>query len=801
MWRPPRVSTIPRWAGGFFCLLDNSRLRINPSELLAFIGLLAAPCLATAAPASDPAAERRINRFLDYAAAVRSEVLIPASCPFDPAAVVQRVGPDPDKLAAFVREKIRYEPYLGMVRGTAGTLAAASGGDWDRAVLLRALLTQAGFDSALKILPRSAAQSAAVVATFLAGRRPVRSLSELPDIDPAKLPPPSPLLARYHIPPGNRLAHLRQSLTNWRAMSDESLAAAATERSVLDASLAASGQPLTRTSFDQWRSGLLAGAAERVVVVLTTPEGQRILPIGPDPSPVPESDLSATEALTEVPDGRTAMLTLKLSMTLSGKDADAEPGVLLERSLPLGALFQAPPRLEIIPYDPKLADHPPLHWTQDDWFNRVAGFKQFLAIVRSGHDVTSSKLFDLNGQLHEIGDDGQVSDAQNLGGGIGGGFGGALGGNDQSSPPDTHLEALVLSIQLNLPGQAPVKAERLLFGRLRPGVSPVGSFDVLAVGGPVGPSTVAWLTLDALVADAPMIAAAYGHTGADPAAAVKSEDRVRLTSLLYEWQSGRLILSNQILAGHPDLASLNGPAIILQSERITIDEKNRAVGGRTAIDLIYDGQRIIPRSFTALAEATAANVTLGVASTVLESVLLGRTHPTEVTRGPYVAAKKASLSGQKPVVRLPGGAGRASPLAEWAVIHNEPDRLLVFPTAEGANTWWAVDPVTGATIGRGDDGEGQSTMEYLKVTKENLSNLKCCLGFLQGFLKGNQQAAEEYLYCITGTDNNANIASSYAGFLGTMAEGFEASGDFFGQVFDVLAGYTDLQDTLREGGG
>lgn len=772
--------------------------------LAALIGMLAVAPPAMANAADGTGATRRTNRFLDYTSAVRSEILVPTSCPFDPTAIVQLVGADPEKLAAYVRDKIRYEPYLGIVRGPGGTLAAGSGGDWDRAALLRALLTQAGIDSSLLVLRRSPAQADAAVAAFLAARPRAKSLWDLPDVDPARLPPANPFLARFHIPAGNRLVYLRRSLADWRSMVDECLAAASVEQPVLDSSLAASGHPAMGAPFDQWQASLLAGAAERVMVTVTTPSGQRVLPVGPDSGIPAESDLNAAVALSDVPADRNATLTLRLSMTVSGGEADADPMLLLESSLPLGELFRTPTRLEIIPYDPKAANGPPLHWAQDKWFDNISGFKQFLAVLRSGSEETTSKLFDLNGQLHEIADDGQVSDAQNLGGGMVSGFGGALGGDNPSAPVGTHLKALILDIELALPGQPPAKSRRLLFGQERPGGSPIVSFDVLALGGPLGPSTVDWIALDALTADAPMIAAAYGTHGptdADPAKAVGTEDRIRIPSLLYQWQTGRVILAAEILTRHPNLAVLNGPAIVLQGERLTIDAGARRIGGHTAIDVVFDGQRIVPRIAPAVKEAAEANETLGVASTVLESVLLGRAHPTEDVRGPYAASEEAALSGQTSVVRLSGGTGKESPLAEWAVCNNEPGRLMVFPVSQSATTWWAIDPATGATIGRGDDGEGQSTIEYLKVTKENLANLKCCLGFLSGFMNGNKGAAYDYVMCITSLDNPGEIVAGGAGFLGTMTEDFEASGEAFGLLGDALAGALDLKEAMGEGEG
>ena len=81
-----------------------------PFLLAALIGMLAVGQTALAASSDGTVAARRMKRFLDYTSTVRSEILVPTSCPFDPASIVQLIGADPDKLAAFVRDRVRYEP-------------------------------------------------------------------------------------------------------------------------------------------------------------------------------------------------------------------------------------------------------------------------------------------------------------------------------------------------------------------------------------------------------------------------------------------------------------------------------------------------------------------------------------------------------------------------------------------------------------------------------------------------------------------------------------------------------------------
>ncbi len=85
---------------------------------------------------------------------------------------------DQDAAAAFavVRDSIRFEPYPGVLRGAAGTLAARAGNSFDRALLLRALLDEMGMTTRLAVGELDAATSEALAAH--AFDLPARALQE-----------------------------------------------------------------------------------------------------------------------------------------------------------------------------------------------------------------------------------------------------------------------------------------------------------------------------------------------------------------------------------------------------------------------------------------------------------------------------------------------------------------------------------------------------------------------------------------------------------------------------------------------
>lgn len=124
------------------------------SLLLAFALLLPAPGFAV--PASAPgntvldaplgdrtAREQRLTQTLAAIGDVRKTL---DRAQFDIEALLESLDYDPDALIEFVREKIRFEPYEGLLRGAQGTLMSQAGNALDQALLLAVLLEEAGID-------------------------------------------------------------------------------------------------------------------------------------------------------------------------------------------------------------------------------------------------------------------------------------------------------------------------------------------------------------------------------------------------------------------------------------------------------------------------------------------------------------------------------------------------------------------------------------------------------------------------------------------------------------------------------
>ncbi|MEN8148909.1 MAG: hypothetical protein ABFS86_03750, partial [Planctomycetota bacterium] len=700
--------------------------------------------------------EAALDRAIQLADAARRLHLTEKNCPFSPAGVVMRIGSDPEALAGFVREHIGYEPYVGVVRGARGTLAAGAGGDWDRAVLLAALLAEAGYESRLVAVERTDTERAARVDAFLASRGRERALGAAGPNRPTRLPTPSPLLAEVGVSLPNLDLDLARGAARWRKLLDESQDAAAGLMPVLRKALDAGGAKIGRP-LDEWKRALAGGAAERVLVLAA---GHRLNP-GPDPANAPAPDARA-KTYEQPPVERVARLGVRLGMSVAGEGAPEDPVVLLDRTFEVGELFARPIRFQIAPDGSAGGREPPNEWSEEEWAERIAKFERFQAMLEVGRLWISSDAFDVYGRTFKVKGDGRIESAKGMGSSVGRGFGFGGGGKETPSTPKTRIGALTLELTLTLPGTEPIRARRLIWGDLRRDVSPVYLTDLVVFGGPVGPETLLWRTFDAATANIRFEARILSSD--DRYRMVRTDDMRMLHQTLQDWQLARLGIAARLLEANDGLALLGGPALVMKSEFIVPDKTEKTIRRRTVIDVVHDGVLLVPRKAEAGPLAAEANMMLGAAKTILESCLVRERRPTARVAGAFAAFERAAIEGHAPAVaRVPDIEAAGPPeLARWAIEGSPPGRILVFPRA-GDGSWFSIDPATGAAIGRGGGGEGQSLAEYKAAIKTALKNLKCMLSLAKGMGQGQSNARNSYewMKCVTGFDPAK--ASSYTG--------------------------------------
>ena len=139
---PKPLSGDGTWADGLGTVLHGTLVldRRRFLQLVAASGLAAAGAGATARTAGGQSAS-------------------PAASADEIADLAASLGHDPQRIFAFVRDEVRYEPYVGLLRGAAGTLLARAGNSVDQSALLAELLQRSG--QAVRFVAGSLDESAA----------------------------------------------------------------------------------------------------------------------------------------------------------------------------------------------------------------------------------------------------------------------------------------------------------------------------------------------------------------------------------------------------------------------------------------------------------------------------------------------------------------------------------------------------------------------------------------------------------------------------------------------------------------
>jgi len=772
------------------------------------VGLLATLATAPLAAAS-PSREERIRNYVDFCAAARETVIDNGTCPHNPAQVAAQLATDAAGVAAWVRTTIAYDPALGSNRGAEGTLAALAGGDWDRALLLAELLRAGGLAPRFVATTRTPEEIEALAATWLQTGSHWAGLAAEAQPAAKATPAPSPFLAEHGLDPARVLELRTRAAGAWKATFAEAGAPVDAVAAQIAGSLA--GLPAASAPTDAL-ARLREAMQTRVSVEIDGDDGAPVLlSAGPDPAP-PAASVAAAPRLDEIPEDQRTQFVLTVAM----EPENAEPVTLFAWSKDLSSLSLQSPRLEIVPVNIAY-DDPATTFDPALWRERLASLAQFQVVLRCADTVVAGPVFARDGTILSTGG-GREADVGNLGGGVGGLFGGGFGDEEETpaAPPTgsavpalapmtpttgATVHPLSLTLEIREPGQPPARQKRLLTGALRPGLLPVYTADILATGGALGPLSVAWLALDATTTNAPALGEIL--TSTDPKRLEGHDNLKRFPTLLHDWQLGRLALAARELRDHAELTLHSGPTVVMLSSQLRPEEGAAEIKARVALDVVFDGLALVPRSAKDSAAAFSGNVRLGVASTLLETALLRRRVPPPAPRGTFDLWRAAEQARLAPVaVRFSAPAAldtvRPHALAQWGLLGGETGRLLVFPGGSAPRAWWSIDPADGRTIGRGEAAEGMSLMEYLQVIKLNLSNLKCNLAAMQAVLGGGDpdDTGKDWLMCMTGADN----PGSYVNWAGSAMEVYRITkwGGTLAQIGDCLAGAWDTYELIKK---
>ncbi len=658
----------------------------------------ASPEARPASPA-DPQAARAATR--DRVASIGSEYAAldwPASTPEE---IGRILGHDPGRSLGFVRRALRVEPYAGILRGSAGTLAAGGGNSADLALLLRALLRggvpASDLRFAVAMLP---ADRAAAIVQQAMRAMPPRAVWAAPASTAPAIARPSPsdedraTLQRA----GDELARVFAGVREHQAAL-------------------APVWPATSTRDDV----AIAQAAARRHVWLQVRRGNDWINVDPilgDLGPQPESTTAELPASLE----QTVTIAIDIERNDNGR---LSRSTLVTHEWPASVLATRPLRMVVVPDRASASTLRPGSGPAP--LERAKAWKQFrVAMTANGEKAVVSDAFDLSGRRAGGSGSPFAIDV----------FGGAKRRIDPSSAPSeapAAITGLKLTVRLEAPDSPSITTERWLLDRLGPAARAEGRPEIRA--GLADPGAVALALVqhvDLLLPTGRVSSVALARDALAPVAGSTLLERVvdlkngveasledlvlpALPADLIEVSDTALAQVDARLAGS-GRAFLSRPNLLIRREGFAVD----ATGVRTRADIDVARAEVAAIT-TDPATALDARRWYGLLVSELEGPALEATAPStrvESAAGALRLAVKAGvpltlIASADEVSRLPFDADVKAVMAQEV----RDGSRLVAPSrlpADARPAWWRLD-AGGGLVAIGADGRGQAGSEGMMV--------------------------------------------------------------------------------------
>lgn len=681
---------------------------------------------------------------------------------FEIDALADRLGSDPTAMFHFVRDEIRYEPYVGVLRGPLGTLLCRAGNSLDRSLLLAALLQKAGLTTQIASGSLGSQQAQTLVNRLFEPIKPVPqaipSLAELAPgisqamgVDKAKLLQLADQMQAYGQQQNKQLMDYVDSESAYLTVL---LSKAGVDAGVV-------------TPNDQ----LLAEASQHYWVQYQDPNGQWVdldsafTDAEPGKANAQATNTFAPNAVPEeLYHHLRVTLTLRVMQINDGKDGDTTDNVLLDQELRVAEQQGKDIIVANVP-DP-MPDFMKATGTLGD---TLASIKGFQTVLQVGDQATTGKSFDLNGKLTQRLTGAPEAEVANNAGGIGGGFGGLLGGSNDAlggaqQMSTSRIVGEWVEYKLSSPTAAGGSPEVRNFHRdiVAPSVvqswSPSDpdnpkttptkiekdgvrqrlfwSAELLPVTGAIAVDYPGYLTLKSFSESRAAIDAlaktAFGGSGSGNPANPSS--RPPVTNLLLA--EGVTRLANKLdKARFLNLETYFGESGLLAYENASDDSPN---GFRRGYDIVTFPTRVVGSATNASDEtrqaASSQHVREGVLATRLEWALAQEASRNGTTDVPpfnatrvFAAAKEGRIS----AVLLKPGPDGLKKLADTTVPESVKAELsatlsagddVVVPVRpvlldhRQQVAWWRFEPGSGQVIGVLPGGRGQEMEEFVIVT-------------------------------------------------------------------------------------
>jgi len=581
-----------------------------------------------------------------------------AGDPSDPRAAAGRLGFDRARIVEFVRSEIAWEPYPGVLRDAAGTLLVRGGNSIDRSLLLQAMLEAGGEKTRLMRTDLAEADGAKFLEAFR-GRDPKARFSRLQS-DPRAL-------AREI---GVDEAALEGMVAERRRGDDLFL------DEIVEAASAESARLTPLVGAVASRAGVVP--REHVFVQVFDLTRRDWMDLEASPVEVPRKGARPVSPPELAGQRRTVTIRLLLNRK-SGERI--EPVTLLNVPADLSAVSWKAVDFLVQPLPGQL---PPLAKLRGldskgvlQAFRQVKQYRPGLMIDGRSYGGVP---FDLEGRTYDVDAGGRVGPAKALAGGLNKTFGGVLGGvgGGGQAPPASTLESLVLEISVKEPGVAEGVHRRTLLAPPRPGLRelPILRYSFLVDGAPLPPGEFGRREVGMMVRNA----AALRKLLQGQLEGVHFNQHVDVPSLLLRFGDLRRRALLRLGEGIPFIQ--DRPGLVAETSQLVLDEEGGRLLARRGIDIL-DNPAYLER-------AADRTLSVGVAETALECLLVERRWPGEARRSAWTLIERARLSGGRPEVSERDG------------------RREVRWSTEAA---WNLDPASGSCVGRVPSGAGQGLIE------------------------------------------------------------------------------------------
>ena len=689
---------------------------------------------------------------------------------FEIDALADRLGSDPATIFHFVRDEIRYEPYVGVLRGPLGTLLCRAGNSLDRSLLLAALFQKAGLTTQIASGTLSSQQAQTLVNRLFEPVKPVPQA--VPSI--AEL---APEISKAMGVDQAKLLQVADQMQTYGQQQNKQL------MDYVDSESAYLSDLLSKAGVDAGvvtpNNQLLAEASQHYWVQYQNASGQWVDLDSAFTDAEPgkaNAQVTNTFAPNAVPEELyhhlRITLTLRVMQINDGKDGDTTDTVLLDQELRVAEQQGKDIIVANVP-DP-MPDFMKATGTLAD---ALAGTKGFQTVLQVGDQTTTGKYFDLNGKLTQRLTGAPEAEVANNAGGIGGAFGGltggtndALGGAQQmstsrivgewveyklSSPvttgaPDVrnfHRDIVapnqVTSWSATSPNNPKVTLAKLDRGQLRQLL--FWFCELVPVTGTIAADTAGYMALKSFLSSRPEIDSATRSSLGLSTGQASPPATPPVANLLLAEEAARL--TNEIAQiRFPELKPFLGTPGLLgyESSFRSISE------GRTSFSRGYDiitlPARIVGHGNTISADirskASSLHLLSGVLATRLEWSLMAHARspgPTMNATTVFDAAQRQEI----PVTVLRPGPNAAKELARLATTDSLKaeistdlgmDETLVLPVkpvlldGRAQMGWWRLDDSSGELLGVNPGERGQADTEYIIMQIENVNFVICMAG-------------------------------------------------------------------------